>query len=117
MWILNTSNSYKAVTLAVFLASTLTTQTALAESKLDNKVAVATKIDPDFEKLDSNHNGKISLKEAAKDKGLTLNFDVVDANKDGSINSDEFAAFKLASTGTAAPIEAMPADGLEPVAQ
>lgn len=80
----------------------------------ETKIAAATTVDPDFAKLDSNHNGKISLKEAAKDKGLTASFDAVDANKDGSINSDEYAAFKVASTGSIAPTEEMPTDLLEP---
>ena len=113
MWTLNISNSFKALMLASFLALGVTTQTAMAETK----VAAATNVDPDFAKLDSNHNGKISLKEAAKDKGLTASFDAVDANKDGSISSSEFSAFKVASTGTAAtpaPAEEAPADLLEP---
>lgn len=115
MLILNTSNSYKVLTLVAALACAVTAQTAMAETKAATHVAAATTVDPDFAKLDSNHNGKISLKEAAKDKGLTVSFDAVDANKDGSINSNEFAAFKVASTGAAAPVEAMPAEVIEPV--
>ncbi len=48
--------------------------------------------DTNFQKLDEDNNGKISLKEAAKDKDLFTKFEKSDVNKDGMITSDEYAA-------------------------
>lgn len=94
---LDTLNTLKTLTVAAMFACGISAQTAMA--------ADAAKVDPDFAKLDANKDGKISLKEAAKDKGLSASFDAVDANKDGSVAGEEFAAFKTASTGAAAPAE------------
>ncbi len=69
--------------------------------------AAKTSVDPDFKKLDSNHDDKISAKEAAKDKNLSSIFDAVDANHDGGISADEYASFKSAmshSTSESIPV-------------
>ncbi len=65
--------------------------------------AAKASADPDFKKLDSNHDDKISIKEAAKDKNLSSIFDAVDANHDGSVSADEYASFKSAMGNTAVP--------------
>ena len=67
--------------------------------------------DADFTKLDVNADGKVSLKESVKDKSLSSSFDVVDANKDGSIAGDEYASYKAAkSMDGAAPTGAAPTE-------
>ena len=53
--------------------------------------------DADFKKLDGNGDGKISLKEAVKDKTLATQFDLTDANHDGMLAADEYANYKAAS--------------------
>ena len=53
--------------------------------------------DADFKKLDGNADGKISLKEAVKDKTLATQFDLTDANHDGMLAADEYANYKAAS--------------------
>lgn len=98
MLTLNTTNTLKTLTVAALFVCGVTAQTAMA--------ADAAKADPDFAKLDANSNGKVSLKEAAKDKGLSAAFDAVDANKDGNVDGGEFAAYKVASSGAAVPADA-----------
>lgn len=98
MLTLNTSNTLKTLAVTALFALGVSAQTALA--------ADAAKVDPDFAKLDANSNGKVSLKEAAKDKSLSAAFDAVDANKDGNVDGAEFAAYKVASSGAAAPTDA-----------
>lgn len=53
--------------------------------------------DADFKKLDGNGDGKISLKEAVKDKSLAAQFDLTDVNHDGMLATDEYANYKAAS--------------------
>ncbi|MGB4813090.1 MAG: EF-hand domain-containing protein [Methylophilaceae bacterium] len=108
MMTFNTSNTFKALAVATIFACGVTAQTAMAETKDSIKVAAAAPADADFAKLDKNKDGKISLKEAAKDKSLSASFDAVDANKDGYISSEEYATYKSAMSGTAAPIAADP---------
>lgn len=88
-----------AGTMGVFFSSGLVTS-AYAENKAaDAKKAepAATKaVDADFKKLDTNTDGKISLKEAVKDKALANVFDVTDADHDGMVSTDEYANYKSA---------------------
>lgn len=56
-----------------------------------------TPAEGDFKKLDANKDGKISLKEAVKDKALTTQFDATDANHDGMVSTDEYTIYKAAS--------------------
>lgn len=67
-----------------------------AEAKPADPMAKAP-TDADFKKLDGNSDGKISLKEAVKDKSLATAFDATDANHDGMIAADEYANYKAAS--------------------
>lgn len=53
--------------------------------------------DDEFKKLDANKDGKVSLKEAVKDKALAGLFDATDANHDGMVSTDEYANYKAAS--------------------
>jgi hypothetical protein len=48
-----------------------------------------------FAKLDTDHDGTISKKEAASNKALTAKWDTLDANKDGKLGQGEFAQFAL----------------------
>jgi Ca2+-binding EF-hand superfamily protein len=66
--------------------------------------------DSDFKRLDSNGDGKLSLKEAVKDKALAAQFDAIDVNHDGMIAVDEYAAYKatLVSKGGTEPSAVSP---------
>jgi EF hand len=105
-----------ALTTMFLFGATAQVMAADAETKVIAKDATTKDMkapaDADFTKLDVNADGKVSLKEAVKDKTLSSSFDVVDANKDGNIAGDEYASFKaaksmdsVAPTGTA-PTEA-----------
>jgi len=67
-------------------------------------------VDTDFKRLDGNGDGKLSLKEAVKDKALATQFDAIDVNHDGMIAADEYAAYKatLVSKGTTEPSAVTP---------
>jgi hypothetical protein len=47
-----------------------------------------------FKKLDANKDGKVSLKEAVKEKALAGSFDATDANHDGMVSTDEYVNYK-----------------------
>ena len=47
-----------------------------------------------FKALDSDGNGKLSKKEATKDKDVKNAFSKADKNHNGSLDQDEFAAYK-----------------------
>ena len=101
---------YKAASVLIGSLSivSLVMPVAMAESvKSDKEIVAAVPADTDFKKLDVNSDGKISLKEAVKDKALATGFDITDANKDGNITADEYSSYKAASqmkpTDSAAP--------------
>ena len=50
-----------------------------------------------FAKLDKDHDGNISKKEAASNKDLTKQWDTLDTNKDGKLDQGEFAQFEAAA--------------------
>lgn len=50
----------------------------------------------DFQKLDQNHDGKLSQLEAQKDPELSTQFDKLDVNHDGYLSIAEFAAWPRA---------------------
>ena len=49
---------------------------------------------PSFEALDKNSDGKVSLNEAAENDALFVAFKGLDADKDGLLSREEFAAFQ-----------------------
>lgn len=53
-------------------------------------VAQAT---PSFESLDKNSDGRISIQEATTNDDLFVAFKKLDANKDGALTKEEFAAY------------------------
>jgi Ca2+-binding EF-hand superfamily protein len=65
--------------------------TASAENVL---IAQAGKAPATFEALDKDHDGKISLNEAAENDDLFVAFKSLDKDKDGMLTREEFAAFK-----------------------
>lgn len=76
------------------------TNSKVAEAKvadMKEDSSAKTSSDDEFKKLDVNKDGKISLKEAVKDKTLAAQFDAADVNHDGMLSADEFASFKAAS--------------------
>lgn len=62
------------------------------ERKVSTVIAQVT-IDPEFKTLDVDADGKISLKEAIKDRALAAKFNVTDANSDGEITAEEYALY------------------------
>ena len=47
-----------------------------------------------FDVLDTNKDGKISVHEASADDDLFVKFKNLDKNKDGELTREEFAAYK-----------------------
>lgn len=102
-----TTSVIAAFVFSVLSVSAMADNKAALESAVGNiKVAessaaapaAAIPADEDFKKLDQNQDGKVSLKEAVKDKLLSGNFDLVDANHDGAISTDEHAAYKVSTS-------------------
>ena len=83
------------------LKDSIKTKINVAEVKVaaTNETDLSTKApaDEDFKKLDANKDGKISLKEAVKDKALATQFDAADINHDGMVSTDEYTSYKSAS--------------------
>jgi hypothetical protein len=86
---------------AAALKDAIKTDTKVAEAKTTDAKGMDSlakaPAEDDFKKLDANKDGKISLKEAVKDKALASSFDATDANHDGMISTDEYASYKSAS--------------------
>ena len=57
------------------------------------------KVDAEFKKMDSNHDGRISAEEHAA--GAKKMFDAMDANHDGKVTADEMTATQRKVTGAA----------------
>jgi hypothetical protein len=55
--------------------------------------------DAEFAKLDKDHKGYITKKDAAKNKELVKKFDTLDMNHDGKLDQAEFAQFEVAPAG------------------
>ena len=85
------------------VAEVKTTEMKEVESTVKTPIA-----DDTFKALDANKDGKVSLKEAVKDKALTSSFDLTDVNHDGMISTDEYAGYKAVSAASpdAAPTAA-----------
>ncbi|MDI1308576.1 MAG: EF-hand domain-containing protein [Methylotenera sp.] len=66
----------------------------------ETEVSATNSGEADFKKLDANKDGKISLKEAVKDKSLTTYFDAADINHDGMVSADEYVSYKTAASAT-----------------
>jgi hypothetical protein len=86
---------------AAALKDSIKTDSKVAEAKVaaTNQTDASAKApaDEDFKKLDANKDGKVSLKEAVKDKALATQFDAIDINHDGMVSADEYLSFKTAS--------------------
>jgi len=50
----------------------------------------------DFNTLDTNHDGKLSRREARADPDLSAQFDTLDVNHDGYLSLEEFQAWPRA---------------------
>ena len=64
----------------------------ITESKVTTVIAKAP-TDLGFKALDTDANGKISLKEAIKDRVLASQFNATDVNHDDAITADEYALY------------------------
>lgn len=88
------------------LLSTAYMTSAVAETKAgDSKKMESTSTksnDADFKKLDTNSDGKISLKEAVKDRSLANVFDVSDTDHDGMVSTEEYTTYKTSQSGSGA---------------
>jgi hypothetical protein len=62
----------------------------------------------DFNKLDKNHDGKLSRLEAQADPGLSMDFDALDANHDGYLSVEEFQAWPRAKKTSAPDVGTAP---------
>jgi len=72
---------------------------AVAQSSPAPSASPSTSTAPSvFTKLDSDKNGMVSKKEAAKNKDLASKWDTLDINKDGNLDQGEFAAFETSAT-------------------
>ena len=86
---------------AAALKDAIKTDNKVAEAKVaatsETDLSAKAPADEDFKKLDANKDGKVSLKEAVKDKALASQFDATDINHDGMVSADEYLSFKAAS--------------------
>ena len=82
------------------LKDAIKTDVKVAEAKSTDLKATDTgakiAVDEHFKVLDANKDGKVSLKEAVKDKALAGQFDAADINHDGMVSADEYASYKVA---------------------
>ncbi len=63
----------------------------------------ATKLENQFNRLDTNHQGYLTPSEAAKDSDLSQNFNQADADKDGKVTLSEYVKYeetKMGASGT-----------------
>ena len=67
-----------------------------------------------FEDLDTDRNGYISRAEAAAETGLYENFDQVDGDGNGTVNIDEFVAYRGAGRFTPPEESEVPEIGAAP---
>lgn len=52
---------------------------------------------PTFDEVDTNGDGKITMKEAATHEGLMISFDEADVNRDGLLSKAEYQELKSKS--------------------
>lgn len=109
-----TTNVITALFVAGLSTAAMADNKAALKDSISKNVKIAEAklpVDADFKKLDVNGNTKISLKEAVKDKDLSLSFDLADTNKDRNIGPDEYANYKTSkSLSMAAPAESPSAE-------
>jgi hypothetical protein len=82
------------------LKDAIKTDIKVSEAKsTDTKATDAgtkAQVDESFKVLDTNKDGKVSLKEAVRDKALAGQFDAADVNHDGMVSAEEYASYKVA---------------------
>lgn len=76
-------------------AKTSTTSTAPASTTVNKSGKRGA-----FDRLDVNHDGKLTREEAKDSKRITSRFDALDTNKDGFLSRDEVRAMAPKRTGT-----------------
>lgn len=58
--------------------------------------AESGRADAQFEALDKDKDGKVSLNEASEDDALFVAFESLDKDKDGELSKEEFANYRAA---------------------
>lgn len=91
---MNTLSTLKATTLAIALAFSVTSITAMAFDTDEVKDGQAP-LTAEFKKLDTNSNELLTQAEASSDKLFTANhFAKADIDNDGTLNQEEYANYK-----------------------
>ena len=75
-------------------STTPSTSTDTAAPTNPASTSGSTATDPEFAKVDKDHDGKISKKEAASNKELAKRFNELDTDHDGALQPAEFARFE-----------------------
>ena len=102
-------STYTAVACGFFLTLALAGPVA-ADSMSED--AVGASRGPGFFTLDTDGNGYLSKSEAENRSGLVNKWAQADSNKDGRIDSTEFAAFEITEGSTpSAPAQNSPESG------
>ena len=81
----------KAVTASALIAILATSLVATAVADDRSKVD-KTSVDAKFEKLDRDHDKRVSKAEASRDDNLSAQFAAVDQNSDGFVSKAEYTA-------------------------
>jgi Ca2+-binding EF-hand superfamily protein len=76
---------------------------AMAAAEPAGKTRQHNKFDQNFERVDTNHDGQLSMAEAEKGApGIALRFALMDANRDGQVSKKELMGFVEAQRKEAA---------------
>jgi hypothetical protein len=94
-------NATTALSVLTFFAFCLTAHGAekdiidgdISDNYINSTVIARAPKDSNFESLDTDNDGKISLQEAINEISLAENFNNTDVNHDGVITVDEYAMF------------------------
>jgi hypothetical protein len=75
--------------------TTATTPATTSSTQGSMKSETATSADATFDRLDANHDGKLSTKEAAMDPKVQGAWKKIDVNNKGAVSKAEFEAHQL----------------------
>jgi len=73
----------------------------IATAAMAQQAAGPAKVDPDFQAMDQDHDGRLTRSELPKDMVLLrTRFSTYDQNTDGKLDAQEYAAAKVAMKGS-----------------